>query len=77
MPEQYVNGIWPFPLLYGKCLPCRRREQQTAQLRKTAEKLLLNQLKRHALRAQKASQEASARMVCLKHDSTQSMCWHI
>ena len=30
-----------------KC--CRRREQQTAKLRKTAEKLLMAQLKKHAL----------------------------
>ena len=30
-------------------MSCRQREQQTANLRKTAEKLLLAQLKRHAL----------------------------
>lgn len=30
----------------------RRREQQTAKLRKTAEKLLLAQLKKHALQVQ-------------------------
>lgn len=30
---------------------CRRREQQTAKLRKTAEKLLMAQLKKHALQA--------------------------
>lgn len=28
---------------------CRQREQQDAKFRKTAEKLLLNQLKQHAL----------------------------
>lgn len=32
-----------------RCLDRRQREQQTANLRKTAEKLLLAQLKRHAL----------------------------
>eukprot|EP00884_Botryococcus_braunii_P002641 jgi/Botrbrau1/12378/Bobra.0084s0003.2 len=41
----------------------RRREQQTAQLRKTAEKLLMNQLKKHALRTQRAAQEATANQV--------------
>ena len=28
---------------------CRRREQQTAKLRKTAEKMLMAQLRKHAL----------------------------
>ena len=35
----------------------RRREEQSAKLRKTAEKLLLNQLKKHALGKFSASQQ--------------------
>ena len=39
-------------LLAGNAIKyCRRREQQTAKLRKTAEKLLMAQLKKHALQA--------------------------
>ena len=35
----------------------RRREEQSAKLRKTAEKLLLNQLKKHALGKFSANQQ--------------------
>ncbi len=38
---------------------CRRREEQSAKLRKTAEKLLLNQLKKHALKNMPGSQQAA------------------
>ncbi len=38
---------------------CRRREEQSAKLRKTAEKLLLNQLKKHALKNMSGSQQAA------------------
>lgn len=38
---------------------CRRREEQGAKLRKTAEKLLLNQLKKHALQNMSGSQQAA------------------
>ena len=37
----------------------RRREEQGAKLRKTAEKLLLNQLKKHALGKMSESQQAT------------------
>ena len=37
----------------------RRREEQGAKLRKTAEKLLLNQLKKHALKNMSGSQQAA------------------
>ncbi len=40
-------------------LLCRRREEQSAKLRKTAEKLLLNQLKKHALKNMSGSQQAA------------------
>ena len=39
---------------------CRRREEQSAKLRKTAEKLLLNQLKKHAMKNMSGSQQAAA-----------------
>lgn len=38
---------------------CRRREEQSAKLRKTAEKLLLNQLKKHALKNMSGPQQAA------------------
>lgn len=38
---------------------CRRREEQSAKLRKTAEKLLLNQLKKHALTQMSGPQQAA------------------
>lgn len=40
-------------------LVCRRREEQSAKLRKTAEKLLMNQLKKHALKNMSGSQQAA------------------
>ena len=39
-------------------LVCRRREEQSVKLRKTAEKLLLNQLKKQALKKVSGSQQA-------------------
>ena len=38
---------------------CRRREEQSVKLRKTAEKLLMNQLKKHALKNMSGSQQAA------------------
>lgn len=40
-----------------KLLWCRRREEQSVKLRKTAEKLLMNQLKKHALKNMSGSQQ--------------------
>ena len=40
-------------------LCCRRREEQSVKLRKTAEKLLMNQLKKHALKNMSGSQQAA------------------
>lgn len=40
-------------------LCCRRREEQSVKLRKTAEKLLMNQLKKHALKNMSGSQQTA------------------
>ena len=40
-------------------LVCRRREEQSVKLRKTAEKLLMNQLKKHALKNMSGSQQTA------------------
>ena len=49
-----------------KC--CRRREQQTAKLRKTAEKLLMAQLKKHALQV-----DTSLKVVVFPHGALHAL----
>ena len=51
---------------HEKDMACRRREQQTAKLRKTAEKMLMAQLRKHALtQASKHGAEGETQLICI------------
>lgn len=51
--SSFSNNLFPSSKAFiserVRVMGCRRREQQTAKLRKTAEKMLMAQLRKHAL----------------------------